>query len=513
MKGRFLFFLIGLLPFLFPDSSFGQFFVFYERYPNPITGHSYPDTWSISSEEKIIGSSGSVGPKFLFNIYVYKNTDFKCTNFQIISSISSYYGDPGPGIEVQSLDDISNILNNQTCGSICPDTDGDGLCDQCDEYPNDSEIGKEVWMKGLYQYDGKTVATKTSPTNKNKNFDTTQLIQNESGTYNRNFPGYKLDGFGAGGAISIDNDEFVKGGGKIFFADDPYVITEITCPEVENIDQCQQIECVRKPRKHLGNTAEDTMGLKSVDSETPYFDIDPKNQDAKAQSTPEDISQTEPYYKPIAKSDPNDPVSTDPCPEHRALCTNTCGGSRKVSRFACEGTGGKSHVVCECDSKGGYEYAPSFNDIGDDKFTTATSDGDKSTTSNFGSGTGKGYDPDSVGSGTDDLNQDGDPTNDSYSYEEGQVDFSPVQAAYGRLTGKFPFNLANSFVDFFRPFANAQGSTPTFTYEVVGHVVRFDLSPFNDFARFIRSMFALGLTLSTILALLYIYVGIDFRRK
>ena len=35
----------------------------------------------------------------------------------------------------------------------------------------------------------------------------------------------------------------------------------------------------------------------------------------------------------------------------------------------------------------------------------------------------------------------------------------------------------------------------------------------HDFARFIRSMFALGLTLSTILALLYIYVGIDFRRK
>ena len=515
MKGRILFFLIGLLPFLFPGYLFaakpGDIYadIFFQGNGSISNSGSYGiltkigirKTQSYSHEFFSEGSTNVPYTDIGFTLYVCSevnnNHTYTWRRFDNGHSGGAPGVSPSVAAQVRSYPAWSNnlICEAPPPESTCPDSDGDGLCDPCDQWPDDPEVGSEWYLKGYLEYKGEIVGSYGSPSKTKSDYD--RFSVKDEYAKPDGFPGLGIMVGAAPGSPSgfyVDQDIFNKAGGKTVFLSDPPLLFKHSCAPVEDITQCGPAVCqddafpqVEKEDYPLNNS--------EIATEEPYIELD------------------RPYYKPIPKSNLNDPISTDPCPEHRALCSNTCGGSRKVSRFACAGTGGKSHVVCECDSKGGYEFAPGFNDVGDDKFTTAMSDGNKSTTSKFGSGTGKQYSPDSIGSGTDDLNQDGDPTNDSYGYEEGQADFGPVQAAYGRLTGKFPFNLANSFVDVFRPFANAQGSTPTFTYNISGHVVHFDLAPFNDFARFVRSMFALGLSLSTILALLYIYVGIDFRRR
>ena len=516
MKGRFLFFMIGLLPFLFPG------YLFAAKPGDIYADIFFPGDGSISNSGPY-GVTTKIGIRksqtYSHEFFVEGSTNVPHTGIgftlYLCSEVNNNHtyiwqrfdnGSPNGGIPTVSPSVAAQVRsypawsNNLICeapppDSACPDSDGDGLCDPCDQWPDDPNVGSEWYLKGYLKYKGEIVGSYGSPSKTKSDYD--RFSVKDEYAQPDGFPGLGMFigvGGGTSGGFYVDQDIFHKAGGETVFLSDPPLMFKTSCAPVDDITQCgpaicqdDKVPAVEKEDYPLNNS--------EIPTEEPYIELD------------------KPYYKPIPKPNSQDPVSTDPCPEHRALCTNTCGGSRKVSNFACAGTGGNSHVICSCDSAGGYEFAPGFSDIGDLSFSTATSTGDSSTTSKFGSGTGKDYDPNSVGSDTDDLNQDGDPTNDSYAYKEGQVDFAPVQAAYGRLVGKFPFNLANSFVDVFRPFANAQGSTPTFIYKVVGHVVRFDLSPFNDFARFIRSMFALGLTLSTILALLYIYVGIDFRRK
>ena len=501
MKGRFLFFLIGLLPFLFVENvySFHQK-VFYSIQIEDSWATSMPDRWSVTADNEILlGPPKHTGKIYYADVVLFYTESEACSDWKRTVMIASF-SSLGEGTRVSpkarnlTVADVSKELNDSCAQTKCPDTDGDGVCDPCDQWPDDPSVGSEWYLKGYLEYNGKIVGTYGSPSKSNKDYDRFSVADEYAQP--DGFPGLGMMIGAAPGSPSgfyVDQDIFHKAGGKTVFLSDPALIFKTSCAPVEYITQCGPSICqddkfpeVEKEDYPLNNS--------EIPTDEQYIELD------------------KPYYKPIPKPSSNDPISPDSCPEHRALCTNTCGGTRRVSNFACAGTNANSHVICSCDSTGGYELSPSFNDIGDTTFSSSTQTG-SSTINKYGSGSGKDYDPNSIGSNSDDLNQDGDPTNDSYAYKEGQVDFAPVQAAYGRLTGKFPFNLANSFVDVFRPFANAQGSTPTFTYEVVGHVVRFDLSPFNDFARFIRSMFALGLTLSTILALLYIYVGIDFRRK
>lgn len=500
MKGRFLFFLIGLLPFLFSSfvysASHGDLRL---KVINPGQSNRHIGSGNIRTSFSLIVSNNIYSIDYQYTNYgTEPQTGYGFVSAQIMGctpegwrSLSTLPSSCSNSLYSQAFD-LSTYNESETCTipslNSCPDTDGDGLCDPCDQWPDDPNVGNEWYLKGYLKYKGKIVGSYGSPSKSDSSYDRFSVADEYAEP--DGFPGLGLMVGAAPGSPSgfiVNQDIFHKAGGETVFLSDPPLMFKTSCAPVDDITQCGPAICqddkvpeVEKEDYPLNNS--------EVSTEEPYIELD------------------KPYFKPIAKSNSNNPVSTDPCPEHRALCSNTCGGSRKVSNFACAGTGGNSHVICSCDSAGGYEFAPGFSDIGDLSFSTATS-------TKFGSGTGKDYDPNSIGSETDDLNQDGDATNDSYAYKEGQVDFAPIQAAYGRLTGKFPFNLANSFIDVFRPFANAQGSTPTFNYEVIGHDVRFDLSPFNDFARFIRSMFALGLTLSTILALLYIYIGIDFRRK
>ena len=506
MKGRFLFFLIGLLPFYISityAASVGDIksnFT-YSKHNGSITGTTNIHTIEMNNQNGIIFfnyPTKTVGPGEYSYIMIQGGL------MTCIESKGNYTWRHN-GISAALPFDYSVLskLNypqynkSDICGPklpSCPDTDGDGLCDPCDQWPDDPSVGSDWYLKGYLKHNGKIVGTYGSPSKNKPDYDRLSIADEFAEP--DGFPGLGMfigAGGGTSGGFYVNQDIFHKAGGETVFLSEPALMFKTSCAPVDDFTQCNNAICqndkppeVKKEDYPLDNS--------EVPAEEPYIELD------------------KPYYKPIPKPDPNDPPSTDPCPEHRALCSNTCGGTRRVSNFACAGTNANSHVICSCDSTGGYEFSPSFNDIGDTTFSSSTQTG-SSTIDKYGSGSGKDYDPKSIGSVTDDLNQDGDPTNDSYSYEEGQVDFAPVQAAYGRLVGKFPFNLANSFVDVFRPFANAQGSTPTFTYEVVGHIVRFDLAPFNDFARFIRSMFALGLTLSTILALLYIYVGIDIKRK
>ena len=499
MKGRFLFFFFGALPFLFVENaySFHQK-VFYSIQGEQSWPYSLPSGWSAADNKISYGPHQHTGKKYDVDVVLFYTESEACSDWIRISTTSSF-SSLGEGTLVSkparylTAADVHQELND-SCVQKCPDIDGDGLCDPCDQWPDDPSVGPEWYLKGYLKYNGKIVGTYGSPSKNKPNYDRLSIADEFAEP--DGFPGLGMfvgAGGGTSGGFYVDQDIFQKSGGETVFLSEPALMFKTSCAPIDDITQCNNAVCQQDKPSEVDKD-DYPLNNSEIPTDEQYIELD------------------KPYYKPIPKPSSNDPVSTDPCPEHRALCTNTCGGTRRVSNFACAGTNANSHVICSCDSTGGYEFSPSFNDIGDTTFSSSTQTG-SSTINKYGSGSGKDYDPKSIGSETDDLNQDSDSTNDSYAYKEGQVDFAPVQAAYGRLTGKFPFNLANSFVDVFRPFANAQGSTPTFSYSIAGHVVLFDLSPFNDFARFIRSMFALGLTLSTILALLYIYVGIDFRRK
>ena len=512
MKGRILFFMIGLLPF-FPSilhaATVGdlRFFKLSDFVPVTVNFSTTIFTsYNLDFKSYIINwksTNFETGVTY-YNYEKSKHILYSCS----VNESGKYYWQPF-SIGHQSVVGISYSLSShfsslpaydpdEVCGpppeTTCPDTDGDGLCDPCDQWPDDPNVGNEWYLKGYLKYNGKIVGTYGSPSKNKPNYD--RLSIDDEFAEPDGFPGLGMfvgAGGGTSGGFYVNQDIFHKAGGETVFLSEPALMFKTSCAPVDDITQCNNAICQNDKPPEVDKD-DYPLNNSEIPTDEQYIELD------------------KPYYKPISKPSSNDPISLDPCPEHRALCTNTCGGTRRVSNFACAGTNANSHVICSCDSTGGYEFSPSFNDIGDTTFSSSTQTG-SSTINKYGSGSGKDYDPNFIGSNSDDLNQDGDFTNDSYSYKEGQVDFAPVQAAYGRLTGKFPFNLANSFVDVFRPFANAKGSTPTFSYSIAGHVVLFDLSPFNDFARFIRSMFALGLTLSTILALLYIYVGIDFRRK
>lgn len=366
----------------------------------------------------------------------------------------------------------------QGCETECPDSDSDGLCDACDEDPNDSTVGGDLYLKGYYQYNGETVGTLVSYSPSSTSYDTTRVNKEYSGDITE-VPGYVL---GLGMPSHIITRDFIDGGGQFIGLIQPEKITTVSCAPVTDIAACNSGICNFAPANASAAEKYPEVG-ESI------------------KPTTEQKQENAPYLYPEKT-----------CDEYRSLCTSSCGGTPMVQSFACsEGSSGSRHVNCKCVHDGYYELAPDWNSLGPQTESTTGEDDTGSGTVGTGTTTTGGGSATSAG-GDQDIDGDGSVDGSSYEYAEGKVDYSPMGAAFGRLGGKFPFSLRHTISDLYSSFRSS-GSAPSYTYSIYGRSLTISLSAWNDIAQMVRSLFALGIVLSTIIMLIYLYVGIDLRGK
>ena len=188
------------------------------------------------------------------------------------------------------------------------------------------------------------------------------------------------------------------------------------------------------------------------------------------------------------------------CDELRSKCNSSCGAATNVKSFGCSEN---KHMVCECLNNGSWEVADNWDDLG-----TTINQSETTTNNYYGDGdstTGGGAVTGVSGDGTGGFTG-------SYEYVEGSYNYDSFGSHYAKLATKFPFSLRTTIGSIYSDFKGS-GSAPVYSYIIYGHSVAIDLSSFDDIAKMIRSIFALGITLSTIVMLIYLYVGIDLRGK
>lgn len=371
----------------------------------------------------------------------------------------------GPPIQVQedlSSLDINKYVNG--CESSCNDSDSDGVCDQCDVAPNDSSMGKTGYVKGYYEYNGKMVAGLTSFSPENSTYDAIEIYEHDP-----EIPGYVL---GLGMPTYINESEFLAGGGKFIALQTPEQTYEMSCPSVTSLDQCEQIECEIKP---VGSSATNELPNNGK-GETEVAETEQKAEDAGML----DLDKT--------------------CDQLRSKCASSCGGATNIQSFACSEN---EHMVCQCLSNGSWELAKDWSEVGKQITITETT-----TVPSYGTGeisSGGGATTSVSGS------SDGSLTG-SYGYVEGNINYDTLSSHFSQFNSKFPFSLRSTLSSIYSDFKGT-GAAPVYTYSVYGKTVTIDLAAWNDIAKMIRSFFALGITLSTIVLLIYLYVGIDLRGK
>lgn len=358
----------------------------------------------------------------------------------------------------------------QNCGQYdCADSDNDGLCDVCDDAPNDSTVGPTKYVRGYYELnDGTTVATiySYSPTDKTNDLVTIDKKYN----YPDKFPGLV---YAVGMASYIDEKEFIKGGGRFAGLSKAEPVYTMKCNAVESSDQCSKAVC------------------NITDGEPEILEkLEDVEENGEAQAYPTEQKAADAPYLDLDKT----------CDELRTKCNSSCGAATNVKSFGCSEN---KHMVCECLNNGTWEVADDWDELG------VTIDQSETTTNNYygegdsttGGGSVTGVSDDGTGGFTG-----------SYEYVEGSYNYDSFGSHYSQLASKFPFSLRTTIGSIYSDFKGS-GAAPVYYYTIYGHSVTIDLSSFDDIAKMIRSIFALGITLSTMIMLIYLYVGIDLRGK
>lgn len=427
---------------------------------------------------------GTINYRYRYNVYqyVYGVSAGKCGSsspcWYVVSSNVGKAVSPSRLSIVSSLaGSLSELQSSHPSGCLmdCPDSDSDGVCDSCDLAPNDSTLGKTGYVKGYYEYDGKIVAGLTSYSPSNTTYDAIEIYENDV-----NIPGYVL---GLGMPTYIDEQEFLSGGGKFIALKEPSKVFDMECATVTSEDQCSNVPCNVVP---AGTSASDKLP-----------------ESGKGESEVADTSQ---------KADDSGLMDLDKtCAELRTKCASVCGGATNVQNFACSEN---THMVCECLTDGSWELAEDWDEVGtpideseEDTETPSTSGEGETNSGGGGTTSVSGGDSDGDGDVDGDDNFSG-----SYNYVEGKVDFDSVGGHLSQFSSKFPFSLRSTISSIYSDFKGT-GAAPVYSYSVYGKTVTIDLAAWNDISQMIRSFFALGITISTIVLLIYLYVGIDLRGK
>lgn len=433
-------------------------------------------TYTLNLNGTITGTAAGDGDYCYQTTYLLKIEDGSWSQ-----SPANTFNTSGPPAGVQALIDqagtpygtIAEITASlpKTCTSDCVDTDHDGLCDVCDDVPNDSTVGATKYIKGYLQTkNGDVVATYLSHSATSEKYDI--LAIDPQYNYPEKFPGLV---YVIGMPSYIDEKAFQKGGGTIAYLAKPKAWRKYKCNAVESLDQCTKAVCSYDKENgatEADNKLKDTLdgGVKNLSTadqkaaDAPYMDLD-KN-----------------------------------CDQLRSQCNKSCGAATNVKSFGCSEN---KHMVCECLNDGKWELAETWNDLG-----TTINQSETTTNNYYGDG-----DSTTGGGGVTGVSGDGTSGfTGSYEYVEGSYDYDSFGSHYAKLANKFPFSLRTTIGSIYSDFKGS-GSAPVYSYNIYGHSVAIELSSFDDIAKMIRSIFALGVTLSTILMLIYLYVGIDLRGK
>ena len=344
------------------------------------------------------------------------------------------------------------------CNVSCLDSDNDGVCDMCDDEPHNSAIAGDNYLKGRYFYENKVVAiTTTGGAAAESNYEKITF-------YDRTFPGYIL---GLGMPEGIDEETFVKAGGKFVALDKPELMYTKSCTTVANLDQCENVPC--NYDQHLPESAGG----------------DPSESDVVTVIPPASQKDDLGLYNPDVE-----------CDRRKYQCQNMCGGTEKVGGFGCEESGAYD---CKCKEDGEIALYENYQDqsvnteVIENTGDALAGAADGSSTGNAGGVAGH------FGTVSD---TDGDGTADSYQASGvTELDFSPlVQAAQGFRT-KFPFSLIGSLGDLVDYIA-ADPVAPVFKPVFFGYECTIDLTLFDGIAAFLRGLFSLLLTVVSIWGLL-----------
>lgn len=480
-----LFFILGFVSVFFTTIAFsaesypgGCSYLLYQALTAPATytvpSSSIADTVSVSSSG-IVSTSGYPSrpagtPYVMFSLRV-KYWDRDMLAWREPSSISSAKLLESPTFPANSLNMSSATFTStySGCSITCPDTDSDGLCDVCDDAPDDSTIGPDTYLKGYYELDGEIVATLVSSSSSSSSYD--RILLNKSRQHTN------FDGLCIGSCAPIDEQSFIDGGGKFTALIDPKKIYSLSCSTVESGNTCADTICQMDDAPGRPDES-----LDKEDAEPIILEPDTKQQLA-------------PY------------LNDQDCSGRRSQCATACKSAFGVKSFTCSDDGKNSS--CICDSGGQWnlynDYSSSQTSIVntsiDTDINTVIGDGD--TASGGGAVTDAGS--------TSDTNSDGNPNNDQYNYIEGSLDFNRWGQAVSNLKSKFPFSLGSTFSSYYQSF-NSSSSPAPFTYSIAGHTVSFDLSAWNNIAQMIRSMFAFGLAISTIGLTIYAFTSMDIWR-
>lgn len=348
-------------------------------------------------------------------------------------------------------------------GTECPDTDSDGVCDACDSAPNDSTEGPDTYLHGFYTYNGRVVAVQHGGSaNKDNGYYTT--------VFDSSVPGAVI-----GGSGGIDEDTFINAGGQYRSLQQGEKVMSTSCPEVTDSSSCSgELDCIHDYPDAGKNEA---LGdFEEVQPEMSTGDTMPPG--------PDDIAQDDPFL---------DTPERD-CPSYSALCSNSCGGSPSVARFACsEFDGGKKNVACECTNDGGYWTSPDYGTGFDESSEGEDGNPDADDIENDGKGTGSStIDGDTgAGGGSVDSDQDGDI--DGYQQGERVINYGPLLNATSNIASRFPFSIVSTLKDMGDSFVS-QGQCPSFSLPVWNQIIQFDLCAFNGVASLVRNLFSFILT-------------------
>jgi hypothetical protein len=386
-------------------------------------------------------------------------------------------------ISVSSNVTASFFAAKPGCTVDCLDSDSDGLCDVCDDNPYDSTVAGTKYLKGWYELsDGTVVAGIISYSAQNDNYDMISIYS--AYNYPEKFPGlvYSIGSFPS----YIDEKSFFAAGGRVTYLATPDKLHTIKCNTVSSVDQCTDSVC-EKDTSDSGDSEILTENTTADDAEQVFPTTEQKGEDVGLM----DLDKT--------------------CDDLKSKCSSSCGSSALIKNFACSEN---KHMICECMSNGQWELASDFNEVNQ---TIDNSTTNNTTNNYYGDGdtsTGGGSSTSVSGSDTD---GDGDVDNSdgwtgSYQYVEGKFDYEGIASHFSQFTTKFPFSLRSTFKDIYSDFKGS-GSAPVYTYSIYGKNITIDLSSFDNIAQMVRSLFALGITISTIVLLIYLYVGVDLRGK
>lgn len=360
-----------------------------------------------------------------------------------------------PGDKVTAMDNATLTAKyGNSCMQNCPDSDNDGLCDACDEAPNDSKVGADVYLKGYYEYQGVVVASIISGSASNTSYDQIRFNNNRPISA---FPGFVL---GLNTPSSIDEKTFAQAGGKFVALATPDKIATKACAQVPQGQSCGSSVCSQTVVDASGNAK------------------NPANATAQTPNTQQ-------------KMDDNNLLNTNRTRQERINdCANTCSSTGAVASFAESG----GSYLCSC--KSGGSVALYANKAAEGSLTGQPLDslGNQLTSNAGASGTSSvtGHDV-GLGTGTD-TNADG--KDDSYTGTGAhELDFKPLVTAAGSFGDKFPFSVIGN-IGSMCSYLVASPQAPVFHPSIFGHTFDVDLSPFDSVVSFLRTLMELALTVA-----------------